>query len=123
MPMNAVFDTNIIIDALNGVAAADVEYNRYTRVFISRITWMEVLVGAQDDDTQLRDFLDTQFEIIPLDLMVAERAVQLRRTHHIRLPDAIIWAPAQVPEAVLVTRNTKDFHIDWEGVRMPYQLP
>ena len=50
MPMNAVFDTNIIIDALNGVAAADVEYSRYARVFISHITWMEVLVGAQDDD-------------------------------------------------------------------------
>jgi predicted nucleic acid-binding protein len=122
-PVNAVFDTNIIIDALNGVAAADIEYNRYARVLISRITWMEVLVGAQDDDTQLRDFLDTQFEIIPLDLTVAERAVQLRRTHHIRLPDAIIWATAQVQEAVLITRNTKDFHVDWEGIRVPYQLP
>ena len=44
--MIAVFDTNIIIDALNGVAAADAEYSRYERVLISRITWMEVLVGA-----------------------------------------------------------------------------
>ena len=36
--MNAVFDTNIIIDALNGVADADAEYNRYDRVLITRIT-------------------------------------------------------------------------------------
>ena len=36
--MIAVFDTNIIIDALNGVAAADAEYSRYERVLISRIT-------------------------------------------------------------------------------------
>ena len=43
--MNAVFDTNIVIDALNGVSEADDEYARYERVLISRITWMEVLVG------------------------------------------------------------------------------
>jgi len=74
--VNAVFDTNIVIDALNGVSAADAEYSRYTRVLISRITWMEVLVGAQGNDAQVRDFLETQFEIIPLDLAVAERAVE-----------------------------------------------
>ena len=44
--MKAVFDTNLVIDALNGVAAADTEYKRYSEVLISRITWMEVLVGA-----------------------------------------------------------------------------
>jgi hypothetical protein len=120
--MNAVFDTNIVIDALNGVSSADAEYNRYTRVLISRITWMEVLVGAQDDDAPTRDFLETQFEIIPLDLAVAERAVELRRAHHIRLPDAIIWATAQINDAVLVTRNTKDFHVDWKDIRVPYEL-
>ena len=36
--MNAVFDTNIVIDALNGLAQANAEYDRYERVFISRIT-------------------------------------------------------------------------------------
>jgi len=53
--MIAVFDTNIVIDVLNGLSEADDEYARYERVLISRITWMEVLVGAQDDDAQLRD--------------------------------------------------------------------
>jgi hypothetical protein len=120
--MNAVFDTNIVIDALNGVVAADAEYSRYTRVLISRITWMEVLVGAPEDDAPVRDFLETLFEISPLDLAVAERAVALRRTHRLRLPGAIIWATAQIHDAVLVTRNTKDFHADWEGIRVPYQV-
>jgi len=32
--MIAVFDTNIVIDALNGVAEADTEYGRYERVLI-----------------------------------------------------------------------------------------
>jgi len=120
--MIAVFDTNILIDSLNGVTEADAEYARYERVLISRITWMEVLAGEKGDDTQLRDFLETHFEIIPLDVAVAETAVQLRRVHHIRLPDAIILATAKVHEAVLVTRNTKDFKPDSEGIRVPYTI-
>ena len=120
--MIAVFDTNILIDALNGVQEADAEYARYERVLISRIAWMEVLVGEKGDDTQLRDFLETHFEIIPLDLAIAETAVQLRRAHHIRLPDAIIWATAKVHGAVLVTRNTKDFNPKLDGIRVPYEI-
>jgi predicted nucleic acid-binding protein len=120
--MIAVFDTNLIIDALSGVSAADTEYSHYERVLISLITWMEVLVGVQEDDQTVREFLNTQFEIIPLDRDVAEKAVEIRRARHIRLPDAIIWATAQANDAVLVTRNTKDFSADWEGVHIPYQL-
>ena len=120
--MIAVFDTNILIDSLNGVAEADAEYARYERVLISRITWMEVLVGEKGDDTKLRDYLETHFEIVPLDLSIAETAVQLRRVHRIRLPDAIIWATAKVHEAVLVTRNTKDFNPKLDGIRVPYEI-
>jgi predicted nucleic acid-binding protein len=119
----AVFDTNIVIDALNGLPEADDEYARYERVLVSRITWMEVLVGAQDDDeAQVRDFLEAHFEVIPLDLDVAEKAVQLRREHHMRLPDAIIWATAQTNSALLVSRNTRDFSPKWDGVRVPYKV-
>lgn len=120
--MIAVFDTNIIIDALNGFAQASAEYGRYEQVFISRITWMEVLVGAKDDEAEIRDFLDSYFEIIPLDQAVAETAVRLRRDYRMRLPDAIIWASAKSKEAILVTRNTKDFKPEWEGIYLPYEL-
>jgi len=120
--MIAVFDTNIVINALNGVSQADEEYSRYERVLISLITWMEVLVGADGDDTELRDFLETSFEIVPLDGVTAENAVQLRREHHMRLPDAVIWGTAKTHNAVLVTRNTKDFDPDWNGIHIPYTL-
>ncbi len=120
--MIAVFDTNIVIDALNGLSEADDEYVRYERVLISRITWMEVLAGAQADDTQVRDFLETLFEIIPLDLTVAEAAVEMRRTHRMRLPDAIIWATAKANNAVLVSRNTRDFDPTWDDIRVPYKI-
>jgi predicted nucleic acid-binding protein len=120
--MIAVFDTNIVIDSLNGVVEADAEYARYERVLISRITWMEILIGADADDANLRNFLESHFEIIPLDLAVAETAIQLRRAHRMRLPDAIIWGTARVYDAVLVTRNTKDFNPEWDGIRLPYTI-
>lgn len=96
--MNAVFDTHIVIDALNGLAQANVEYDRYERVFISRITWMEILIGATGDDAELRDFLESHFEIVPIDVAVSESAVQLRRKYRMKLPDAIIWATAKQPD-------------------------
>jgi predicted nucleic acid-binding protein len=118
----AVFDTNIVIDALNGVSEADSEFDLYERVIISRITWMEILVGERENDQQVRDFLENHFEIAPIDVTISELAVQLRRQHRIRLPDAIIWATAQAYDAVLVTRNTKDFDSTWDGIRVPYTI-
>lgn len=117
--MIAVFDTNIVVDALNGVPEADTEYQRYERVFISRVTWMEVLVGEKGDDTKIRDFLETKFEIVPIDLDVSEIAVQLRRSHRVKLPDAIVWATARVRNSELVTLDT-DFKAEWGGIRHPY---
>ena len=44
--MHALFDSNILIDFLNGIAAAKVELSLYESRAISVITWMEVLSGA-----------------------------------------------------------------------------
>jgi hypothetical protein len=118
----AVFDTNIVIDALNGLSEADSEYNLYEQVIISRITWMEILVGEKGDDQQTRSFLENLFEIAPIDVNVSDLAIQLRRQYRIRLPDAIIWATAKAYNATLVTRNTKDFDAQWDGVRIPYEI-
>lgn len=120
--VKAVFDTNIVIDALNGVPASETEYLRYEQVLISRITWIEVLVGAVEGDTAVRDFLETRFVVSPIDERVADEAVLLRRRHRVRVPDAIIWATARVYEAVLVTRNTRDFPAKHANVRVPYRL-
>ncbi|HET6838348.1 MAG TPA: type II toxin-antitoxin system VapC family toxin [Bradyrhizobium sp.] len=120
--VKALFDTNILVDYLNAVPQARTELKRYTEKAISIITWMEVMVGATDDvEDATRSFLST-FDVIALDGEIAERAVGLRRTHHIKLPDAIIWATAQTHAMLLVTRNTKDFATGDPGVRMPYRL-
>jgi predicted nucleic acid-binding protein len=40
---------------------------------------------------------------------IADTAIHLRRTHGIRLPDAVIAATALVHDCALVTRNESDF--------------
>lgn len=120
--MKALFDTNILVDYLNAVPEARTELRRYTDKAVSIITWMEVMVGATPDlEVPTRGFL-SGFDVIAVDGHVAERAVSLRRSHRIKLPDAVIWATAQVHAMLLVTRNTRDFPGDDPGVRAPYKL-
>lgn len=119
--MKALFDTNVLVDYLNGVADAREELARYENASISVITWMEIMVGANaDSETATRRFL-ASFDRLGVTEAVGERAVTLRRTMKLRLPDAIILATAQVDNLLLVTRNTKDFNADLPGIRVPYR--
>ena len=118
--VKALFDTNILIDFLGGRPEAKREIDLHTERAISIVTWMEVMVGATPEtEARLRAFL-SGFEVIDIDQDVAELAVDLRRRHRIKLPDALIWAAARRRGALLVTRNTRDFPADDPGVRAPY---
>lgn len=120
--MKALFDTNLLIDYLQGLPQAKEELARYADGGISQITWMEVMVGATpDNDAATRRFL-SRFHLLPVDAGVAEAAVAMRRRHRMRLPDAIILATAQVHDRLLVTRNSKDFPDSLPGVRIPYRV-
>ena len=120
--VKALFDTNILIDFLNGAEAARDEIARYDEPAISIITWIEVMAGASAANAgPTRAFL-SRFEVIDLDEAIADQAVTLRRDHRLKLPDAIIWASARVQGRLLVTRDDKDFPADDPGVRSPYRL-
>ena len=62
--MTGFFDTNILIDFLNGIPQAQATLTPFTRRVISRITWMELMAGVKDtpDEDLTRNFL-TQFEV------------------------------------------------------------
>jgi predicted nucleic acid-binding protein len=123
--MTGFFDTNILIDFLNGIPQAQAALTPFTRRVISRITWMEVMAGVKDtpDEDLTRSFL-TQFELHEITADTAEAAITLRRHHipKIRLPDAIILASARLIGCRLTTRNTRDFPTDQADVHIPYQL-
>ncbi len=120
--VKALFDTNILIDYLNGVDNARDEIRRFEPPLISPVSWMEVMVGTDErEEKAVRRFL-ARFSTIPIDSQVAELSVQIRKQYRMRLPDAIIWASAKSANALLISRNTKDFPESEPDIRVPYQL-
>ena len=120
--MKAVFDTNILVDYLNGRKEAKDEFALYGTKIISIITYIEVLVGASSSDEEdlIRELLST-FAVHDLSSAIAENSIILRKTMGLKVPDAIIYATARHEGCLLVSRNTKDFKADWPDLRVPYK--
>jgi predicted nucleic acid-binding protein len=117
-----LFDTSILIDYLRGIPDAALELALHDSPAVSVISWMEVMVGTTPQtENAARAFLQS-FDLLEIDAKTAERAVVLRKSRRVKLPDAIIWATAQVHNCLLVTRNTRDFNPNEPGVRVPYIL-
>jgi len=121
------FDTNILIDALKGLAPAKEEIQRAAgltgRVWISRMVWIEVMSkGAPEALKRTEQFL-SGFVVDEVDAEIGVRAAALRRERpRLKSLDAIILATAQTRGRVLITRNTKDFPAQLPGIRVPYTL-
>ncbi len=118
----ALLDTNIIIDFLAGIPAAEQVVLRYPESAISVITWIEVLAGESPDHEESTRRVLRTFPQISLSGKIANEAAQVRRTARLKLPDAIILATAYVEGRVLLTRNTKDFSPSSSSVRFPYRI-
>lgn len=123
--MTGFFDTNILIDFLNGMPEAQLATSPYGRRCISRITWMEVLAGVKNTPGEdiARTFL-AQFDVSELTEEVTEAALTLRRHHvpRLNLPDAIVLASARMRGCRLITRNTRAFPQDTADVQVPYRV-
>jgi len=122
-----LFDTNIFIDMLGGCKQATIELSSYDFPAISAVTYMELRAGQmlRPHEKPILDVLLAEFQVIQIDQMVMERAIEIRGTSlatgpKVKLPDAIIGATAAAYRIPIVTRNPKDFQ--WEGidVHVPY---
>ena len=120
-------DANILIDALLDHPPAHHELLRIaasgSRMWISRMAWIEVL--SKGGDVVVREALQflSRFGMDEIDNEVALRAAALRRERpRLKSPDAIILATALIRGRVLVTRNVNDFPAQMPGIRVPYVL-
>ena len=119
----ASFDSNILIDSLNGDRRARLELMNTERRWISRITWIEVMskVRPSEEATLERFFED--FRVEEVTVPISRRAAALRFDRpRLKLPDAVIHATALLGNRLLVSRNTRDFPADMPGIRVPYTL-
>ena len=88
-----LLDTNIILYLLGGRLAEPLPKGDY---YVSVITEMELLSYPSLDtqaEQKIRDFL-AQLTLINLEEPIKIKAIQLRRQHTLKLPDAIIAATA-----------------------------
>jgi predicted nucleic acid-binding protein len=102
--VKAVFDTNILIDYLNGIEDAKIELAKYSIRQISVISLIEVMVGAttESEENAIRGFLGT-FEILELSAEIASQAIAIRKQYCLKIPDAIVYATARTQGCMLVS--------------------
>ena len=119
--VNALFDTNILVDQLHGVRAASDELDRYEVKAVSRVVRIEFLTGARTADVEARrrSLLD-EFELLEVDEAVSQETILIRQRTRLKLPDAIILATARVHGLLFVTRNHRDFPRREPDIRIPY---
>lgn len=130
----ALFDTNILIDISKGIPAALTEIGYYSSGAISIISYMEFVVGLRRDLAcgeisqvqfeALKDFADS-FLVVQLTPDIVARAIRIRSNSlrtppKLKLPDAIIYASAEVTGRSMVTRDPGGFV--GSMVRIPYRL-
>jgi predicted nucleic acid-binding protein len=121
--MKALFDTNILIDALNGHTIARQEIRAYADGAIATITMIEVMAGTHARNEDAARALLQGFKAIDLDTDIADYAVVLRAERGLTLTDAIIVATAQATGRTLITRDKKlENEFDDPPVVVPYQV-
>jgi predicted nucleic acid-binding protein len=106
-----LLDSNIIIYLSKGVLDIESILENYDELYISIITYMEVLGFRFSNKKELlliKELLNS-FEIINLNSEIAEDVISIKQKKKIKLPDAIIWATAKFIGSDLSTRNVKDF--------------
>lgn len=121
--MRALIDSDVLIDYLQGEPKAKAEIDRYDDPLYSVISWMEVMSGAASDkERNAARVLFQSMKRIELSHDVAQKAVLLRKSLKLKLPDAIILASADCEGCILVSRNTKDFNPNDPRIRVPYSI-
>ena len=112
--MRFLLDTNVLIEAVGNTTPAVAALKKAVAsewVGYSAITRLE-LFGYPDltaDEEAVLDILTNELEEVAVVASVIDRAIQIRKSKRIKVPDAIIAATALEMDAVLMTRNEDDF--------------
>lgn len=113
--MKYLYDTNIFIYYLAGDETVTKffsnDFLQSNYVVTSPIIRIELLCfsSLSEPEAEAIEDLLSQFDSVPISRKVENQTISLKRKHKIKLPDAVIAATALCQEAVLVTRNIRDF--------------
>jgi len=99
-----LLDTNAVLYLLGGRLASPLEAGNYYTSVISEMELLSYSKLSSDDEGRLRQFLDS-VTVVELAGDVKRAAIELRRHHGVKLPDAIVAASAMVLGAELLTND------------------
>jgi hypothetical protein len=108
-----LLDSNAVIYLSKGLITIN-ELPNDRSYAVSIITYMEVM-GYDFNNAQEKSLIESlfgHFTVLMLDQPIANRVVNLRQIHKIKLPDAIICATAIQYQATLVTNDIRLGKID-----------
>jgi len=115
MGQEYLIDTNILIYYLADVIPeAEIENieeifrNSFNISIITKIEFLGWRRHTKQGFKKAKEFISFA-KIIPLTNEIADLAIEIRRKHRIKLPDAVIAATAIKNNLTLITRNEKDF--------------
>jgi predicted nucleic acid-binding protein len=116
--LSSVYDSVILIDALNDVSNLSAPIGLDAHRVISVITRTEVLAGIKSDSERTAANLMLESCInIPVSEEISDLAAELRKQFRLKTADAIVYATAKVLGATLVTRD-KAFPDEADVVRV-----
>lgn len=101
-----LLDTNAVLYILNGDDAL-AELLNGQKLYVSIITEMELLsykdITAKEN-LQIKNFL-ADFSIVQIDEDIKDKAIEIKKTTHLKLPDSIIAATAIILNIPFVTSD------------------
>ncbi len=122
-----VIDTCIFVDHLRNYRPATSFFDQIhgeESIFFSAVTEVELLQGNANNNQEKRESLLKLLSLwkkISVDNQLAMLAGDISRKYNVAVPDAIIAATAMMNNAILVTKNVKDFNkITSLNIKEPY---
>ena len=106
-----LIDSNIVIYLAKKQLSPDDFILPEDTLSLSDVSYMETLGFAFSDpkEKEATEALLAVLFRLPITESVVQKVVELRQSHRVKLPDAIIAATAFVHGCVLVTNNVSDF--------------
>lgn len=122
-------DTDVLIDVARGIEVAITQLETLAsapaNLAISVVTRMELIIGCRNRrELQVLEQFIAKFEIIKLNDVVSDRAIELlhnyRLSHGLLIADALIAATALVANAALLSKNQRDYRFIQDLNLLPY---
>jgi len=102
--VKCLLDTNVVLYLLGGRLADPLEPGDYCVSIISEMELLSYPSLGTDAEAEIRAFLSA-VTAVGLTQEIKDTAVDLRRRHGLKLPDAIVAATAVVTNAELLTND------------------